>query len=394
MKTVLFAWELGAGIGHVTSMSSFAARLRRHDIRLCAAVANLDSAQVLRDAGVETLQAPLWPVASFTAAERATQSSVSMSDLLAYCGLADEQAVRAMLRAWDDILKAVRPDLIVADYAPIASLTARGRIPLIVVGNGYTLPPSEMKRFPLLHRFYSPQWKEEEVLATVNRAIRSIGLSPLERLPQIFSADARLVETFPLLDPYDLQRPEPADGPAFGSPPIGRRQDANAILLYVSRGYKVRSDIFEALKPFASRLYIHAPELTPEQSGDFSRHGAQIHLAPLPLRETLPSSRLAIHLGGTGLAAEAIAAGVPQLVLATHSEQELNGYAVENAGIGRLFRVFDPQARLAPDAIHALVTDKELAERATLVGEQHRNMLQSLNPLEKFETAALRLLNA
>lgn len=394
MKTVLFAWELGGGIGHVTSMSRLAARLRRHGIRLCAAMANLHSAQILRDAGVETFQAPPWPVVSFTPAERAAQSSVSMSDLLASCGLADEQAARAMLCAWDDILGAIRPDLVVADYAPMASLTSRGRIPLIVIGNGYTLPPSEMKRFPLLHRFHPPRWKEEEVLATVNRALRSIGQSSLERLPQIFSGDATLVETLPLLDPYDLQRAEPADGPILGSPPVPRGQDASAILVYVSHGHKLRPDVVEALRPFANRLYIHAPELTAEQSDDFARSGARIHLAPILLRETLPSSRLAIHLGGTGLAAEAIAAGVPQLVLATHNEQELNGCALESAGIGRMFKGFDPQARLAPDVIHALVSDEELTQRAILVGEQHRDMLKTMNPLEKFEAAALRLLNA
>ena len=56
----------------------------------------------------------------------------------------------------------------IADFAPLAALAARGRIPLVHIGNGYTLPPHEMPRFPLLHRYSPPVWYEEQTLATIN----------------------------------------------------------------------------------------------------------------------------------------------------------------------------------------------------------------------------------
>lgn len=394
MKTVLFTWELGGGMGHVMSLSRFAARLARHDVRLVAAAKNLESARILHDAGVETLQAPQWPVDFLTSAERATQSSATMHDVLAAFGLAEEDALRKLLGQWDAILKAVQPDLVVADYAPLSGLMSYGRIPLLIAGNGYTLPPSEMKRFPLIHRSYAPQLNEEETLATVNRALRSVGRSALERLPQIFAADARFVETFPLLDPYAVQRLAPANGPVFESPPIARGPDADAILVYLSRGCELHPDIVDALQPFASRLYIHAPELTSDQSADFARQGARIHANMLPLRETLPAARLVIHLGGSGLAAEALTAGVPQLVLATHIEQQLNGAVLEDAGLGQMIRAFDAQSRISSGMIEALLADDAMAQRAIRVGEQHRDMLETLNPLATFETAAVNLLNA
>lgn len=394
MKTVLFTWELGGGMGHVMSLNRFAARLARHDVRLVAAAKNLESARILRDAGVETLQAPRWPVDFLTSAERATQSSATMHDVLAAFGLANEDALRNLLDQWDVILKTVQPDLVVADYAPLSCLMSFGRIPLLIAGNGYTQPPSEMKRFPLIHRSYAPQLNEDETLATVNRAMRSVGRSALERLPQIFAADARFVETFPLLDPYAVQRLEPANGPVFESPPIARHPDADAILVYLSRGCELHPDIVDALQPFASRLYIHAPELTSDQSGGFARQGARIHANMLPLRETLPSAGLVIHLGGSGLAAEALAAGVPQLILATHIEQQLNGSALEDAGLGQMIRAFDPQSRISSGMIEALLADDAMAQRAAQAGEQHRDMLQVLTPLAAFETTAMKLLDA
>jgi UDP:flavonoid glycosyltransferase YjiC (YdhE family) len=394
MKTVLFTWELGGGIGHVTSLSRFAARLRQHDVRPVAAVRNLESAQILREAGIEIFQAPRWPVEFLTNEQRASLSSATMNDLLVAIGVANEDALRALLQQWDGILKSFQPDLVVADYAPASCLMSRGRIPLLITGNGYTLPPSEMKRFPLIHRVYAPLWDEDETLSAVNRAMRSVGRLPLERLPEIFAADARFVETFPLFDPYDAQRLESANGPVFGSPPVGRQQGAHLVLVYLSRSYELRLDIVKALRPLASQLYIHAPRLTAEQSADLAQGGARIYQHPLPLREFLPLAGLVVHLGGSGLSAETLAAGVPQLVLATHIEQQLNATALENAGVGQMIKDFDPNSKVSPDMVEALLADEAMARRAMNLGEQHRNMLEAMKPIAAFEAAALELLNA
>ena len=39
MKTVMFAWELGRGLGHLMSMRRIAQRLAPHGVRTIAAVA-------------------------------------------------------------------------------------------------------------------------------------------------------------------------------------------------------------------------------------------------------------------------------------------------------------------------------------------------------------------
>ncbi len=100
--------------------------------------------------------------------------------------------MRTLLQAWDSILAATAPDLVVADYAPAASMIARGRIPLIVAGNGFTAPPGDMKRFPPLHRVTAPRWNEDDTLRAVNRALRFLDRPALEYLPQIFAGDAQI----------------------------------------------------------------------------------------------------------------------------------------------------------------------------------------------------------
>ncbi|MGL4559424.1 MAG: glycosyltransferase, partial [Afipia sp.] len=150
-------------------------------------------------------------------------------------------------------------------------------------------------------------------------------------------------------------------------------------------------DIVPALIPFASRLVISAPDMARQQSDDLSRRGAQIFSQHLPLSETLASAQLVVHFGGGGLAAHAVAAGVPQLVVATHIEQLLNGLQLEKAGLGKVIDSVGPQVDI-PASLDAILADDSRRQQAVRAGHAHREMLKTMKPLETFEAAALRLL--
>ncbi|WP_458756814.1 glycosyltransferase [Afipia sp. TerB] len=395
MKTVLLAWELGGGTGHAMALRRYASRLRSHGVRLVAVVRNDVVAQGLLDLGAAILQAPPWPGEWLSPAQFRAGSSATMGDNLAACGLTDEAAFTDILRQWSEIIGAIRPDLIIGDYAPAVSLMARGRIPLILIGNGFTLPPSEMASFPPLHKLASPRWNETAILAAVNSATKSVGAQRLDRLPQLFAADARIVESFPILDPYASQRIEPVDGPAFDHAPVPRRADADNIVVYFAPGVAIHRDIVAALLPFSARVHIHAPELSNAQRTGLVAAGAHVHDQAFVLPHALPDARLVIHLGGSGIASHALACGVPQLIVAGHIEQQLNGAALADAGLGCIIiRRHDPAARITPEMIGGLIEDDALAQRAIDAGADHRAFLRGLaeqnkSPLEKFERAAL-----
>jgi hypothetical protein len=392
MKTVLFAWELGGGFGHIAAMRRYAARLAPHGVRMVAAVRNPRMARVLAELGVEVLQAPPWPEASFTRRQYAATSSATLGDSLASAGLDDADALNDLLTQWSKIFQSVKPDLVVADYAPAAALVARGRVPLMLVGNGYTVPPSDMTHFPLLHRTHEPVWDETRLLTILNTAARRHGLVTLERLPQLFSADDYLVETFPLLDPYDLQRTSTVDGPAFDKAPIARRDNADEILVYLAPGYAIRRDLIRALIPVANKIQIYAPDLSFIQRSRLKLAGATLHRERLDLAQALASAKLVVHFGGSGLAAHALAAGVPQLIFSTHIEQELNGLALQRAGLGTLVRSHDPDVAISSGIVSSTVNDRMLASRAAQSGDIHRAMLRDVNPLAAFEERSLKLL--
>lgn len=399
MKTVLLAWELGAGTGHAVALRRYAARLRRHEVRLIAVVKNYVAAQGLLDLGVAILQAPPWPGHWLSSAQRQAGSSATMGDNLAECGLMNESAFTEVLRQWDEIVAVIRPDLVVGQYAPAAALVARRRTPLLLTGNGFTLPPSEIATFPLLHAFAPPRWDEAYILAAVNNAAKSSGAHPLDRLAQLFEADVRIVETFTLLDPYAPQRIEPVDGPALDHSPVPRRADAERIVVYLAPGAAIHPDIVDALRPFAPHVHIHALGLADAQRTELAKSGAHVRDQRFALSDELSHARLVVHLGGSGVASHAIAAGVPQLIIAGHIEQELNGQAVARAGLGRKIAGYDPAARITSDIIAGMLEDVALSRRAADTGAAHRALLdqagfQNKGPLEKFERAALTLLGS
>jgi UDP:flavonoid glycosyltransferase YjiC (YdhE family) len=390
LKTVLLAWELGAGLGHVVPLRWVAQRLIKAEVSVTAAVKSLSAARLLAEIGVRVLQAPIWPVTFYSDAQRRAVSSATLIDSLAGFGLADPVVLSSLVAAWRELFALVKPDLVIADFAPAAALAARHYLPLAAVGQGYSNPPAELERFPLLHQYAPPIWKEATVLATVNEVLASFAVPPLGRIGEIFRADVVAITNFPLLDPYRAYRSSPARGPFFETPPIARRPDAAGIYAYLSSG-ELRKDVVAALLPLGPRVRLFAPGLIRPQLADFREAGASIAPALPNLFEELAGARLAVHVGSATTAAGALAAGVPQIILSLDVEKDLTGVALEQAGVGKLLRVYDPAVQLATDTVIALAEDSALAARASAVGMLHRRMLGA-DPLAAFVGECLELL--
>ena len=170
-------------------------------------------------------------------------------------------------------------------------------------------------------------YREDDTLAEINAALRKQGLPALDRLPQLFAGDDYLVHTLPLLDPYARYRRTPA----MVRCSIARRAPARRTHERSSStfrdGVEVRNDVVcraaaDRRMPFAStRLRLRKMRRT-----DLARRGAIIEPQRVDVASLLPQCRLVVHLGGIGLAAEALLAGVPQFTLVTHVEQHLTGH--------------------------------------------------------------------
>jgi hypothetical protein len=390
MRKALLAWELGSGSGHVMALRRLARRLKQNGIGSVAAVKNLAVAAPLAADGIEVLQAPMWPTSiASEKAMRSRISSITLGEMLAGAGLADRAIVRALFDAARSLIRLVGPDIVIAEYAPATALAARGVLPLVLVGTGYSLPPSELERFPTLFPG-EVRWDEEKVVEAVNAALQGTAGRRIARLPEIFACDFQLVRTLPLLDPYRRQRTRPADGALLDREPVPRRPDASRILVYLNRDSAPREDLRAALEAVAPRLRLVAPGLEGDFGGSLAAKGAIISVGGVAMQEELAQACLLAHFGGAGLSAEALLAGVPQAVLATDIEKFLNGTALQAAGVAHVERHWDAEARISRTLLARLAADAALAERAAAEGERQR-LVQPRDPMARFVAACLRL---
>lgn len=383
-RRVLLTWEQGAGFGHTVQLARLGMRLAAAGAEVVAAVRFLQNSTPLAEAGIRLVQAPPWPAPASRANDH-IPASATLTDSLARVGLRDADSVRPVLKAWRDILDAERPDLMVCDYAPLAGLAARGRCPVMQVSTAYCLPPDDLDAMPVFHDFVPSQHTDAEVVAAVNAALADAGLAPIDRIGGLFAGDDAFVRSFQLLDPYADLRSRQAEGPVMAETMREPAPGACTVFAYIHSDVASRPDVAAVLTALAPRLEIFVPGVDPTWLAPLSAAGAIVHARPASMADAMARTRLLIHQGSAGVAADALAAGVPQVTFSVHVEHWLNGEALAAAGVSRNFPLFHPRARIALEPVLAALEDTDMAMVAAAAGRMHRAELAARDPLDVLE---------
>lgn len=380
-RRVLLAWEQGANFGHSVQLARLGRRLAAEGAQVSAAVRYLQNAGPLTDAGIRTLQAPPWPAPAPRPLDH-VPASATITDSLARAGLRDPDSVRHVLRGWRAIIDAEQPDLMVCDYAPLAGLAARGRCAVMHAASAYCLPPSHLDAMPIFHTFAPPAHSDEEVVDAVNAALAAEGLQRIERIGGLFAGDDAFVCSFPIIDPYADLRIREAEGSLIDGEVREMEGDAQSIFAYLHAETVLRPDVTATLAEFAPRLEIYAPGVDTTRLAPLAAAGAKVHPRPVSMAETLARTRLLLHQGNAGVAADALLAGVPQYTLAVHVEHYLNGEALAAAGVSRNVPLFDPRVRIGAEGIRIMLEDEDSLAVAAAAGRMLRAQIARLSPLD------------
>lgn len=387
-QRVLLAWELGLGFGHTTKLARLGTRLRAAGHEVVAAAYQGELCAPLRKAGIKVLPGP--PLAPIPHA--LYPASTTLTDSLAQGGLMDEERVRAAIARWRQIMDAFRPDLVVADYAPLAAIAARGRAPILQEGAAFCLPPSRLDAFPPLHDFGPAATRDADLLALINRALAALDMPEVPRIGALFAGDDVFVTTFQLLDPYADLREGAADGPLIDEPIPEVHDDASGIFGYFHQDVALRPDVLAALCALGPRLELYLTGGPAAAAAPLLAAGVTLHAEPQRLSAVLPRKRLVLHQGSAGIAADALLAGVPQYVLCQHVEHYLNAEALQAAGVARSRRLFDPNHRVEASDILAFAADADAAFVARAAGRMHREILEARNPMDDLVKRCLALM--
>ncbi len=359
MKTVLFAWELGEGLGHVGPLRSVARELSARGHRAVFAVRDVVGSRALvNDEDYPVLQAPIWP----KRAARGGIRPVNYADILANRGFANVDDLAPMVAAWQDLFDLVKPDLMVADYSPTACLTAYEAVPVALIGVGSTLPPADLPEFPSMRPEIPPIVPEHRLLEVVHKVQRRRNRPAPDPLPRLLDSPVRSVCTLPELDPYFSVRNEPVLGPMESLLAPTPLPEEPALFAYVAADFENIEDVVLCLADMDVPVSIYIGGGAGSLARFLKGRGIHVYDAPAPLTEVLPKVSAVLSHGGT-IAAHAVMAGRPQVVLPRHGEARFIAEALEALGVGVQLSEHVEKENLR-NALHQVLYDPIFRDRA------------------------------
>ena len=351
MARVLCAWEFGGDLGHVRRLLPIAAELRLLGHEAIFAFRDSFHLDAVHARGFDGFVAPL-----LRAPTAVNPSPISHSDILLNLGFDDRHALAGALRAWHSLLDLVRPDLLLADYAPTALVAARAAgLPRATIGSGFSLP---LDRDPLpALRPWLPS--DEGVLRAIDarlvNAIRAAMNGAQESISlarDIFDAQAHLLCTFAELDPF---------GPREGASYLGPNADAVGgvdvrwqgesgprVFAYLKpRGPRFAA-LLAGLRGCGAEVIVAAPGLPATEALAASAGSMRVVPDAVNLDPILAQASLCVSHAGPGLAARALIAGIPMALLPMQLEQFLVARQLAGGGNAVLVSPEEPLPELTP----------------------------------------------
>jgi len=383
MAHVLIGWELGANRGHAVKLARFGAALREAGHEVSFAVQRIDALSEAEAGGSPVWQAPLTPRLLISGSRRGGPGSTGMADILVRLGMDDERIVSAMIGGWEQLVGAIRPDVVIAEYAPFLLLAARGRWPSIAIGTAFSQPPTGIDQ--LIDG--PPAADQVAVLATINRALAGHGGEPLAALPQLFAADKMLPESYVELDPYAatrgavMARPVAADFAA-------RAGSGEEIFVYGPERISPDAALWRGLAASGLPVRIHPQRARPEVLNALGAMGFMVEAEPVEFTTIAERSRLVVSHGGHGFVCAAMTAGLPQVVCHHDLEKLLNGLAVAREGLGGHVSLATLDPMQFGEDLKRLYGDEALADRARDKGAELRGRDQPDGPAEAIAAVA------
>ncbi len=334
-REIVFAWELGAGTGHVTTLLPIASAMKARGYKTRFLLRELQSAADLVGAAeIPREGAPIWNGPPLH------PNPLNFGEILLNFGYHEPGPVRALIDAWRERLRGA--GAVVANVAPAAHIAARTLgMPSFEISQGFHIPPPGFPAAPLRHWEPAPRERLEtadrRVLAAINATLSAYGAPPLASIGDLFK-DAAMLLTYPELDIYPERGPaeyygitDTAEGGAVPPWPPGR---GARVFAYVYHYFSALESLLAALASGGYPTLVFCRGIDPALKQKYG--GASLHFseAAMSVSRLLPQSDLVVCHGSHQMTAQALLAGRPVLLLPTQLEQFLIMRRVVRQGAG------------------------------------------------------------
>ncbi|MFC5407317.1 glycosyltransferase [Cohnella soli] len=254
----------------------------------------------------------------------------------AQIGLLDEKFVRSWIDHRIGMLQSFQADLVYADMSPHTVIAARYLgIPVVSITQSCFVPIGKQ-----LHYWGDPPRNTPKVTPIINRVLTELGLPRIDRMEQLNEGDVTLIPGIPELDPVCGDRVYhigPIEETVISNPShppsepyilayAGRLQDTSGgsgdrFVLWLAEAFRDKAE--RVLLAFGGDMDDTLKRSLPPS----------IQVVPSYSAEWLANCQLFIHHGGHGSCLSSIMAGVPSLIVPTHTEREFNARQMAELGL-------------------------------------------------------------
>jgi UDP:flavonoid glycosyltransferase YjiC (YdhE family) len=324
MAKIQFAWELGAGTGHVATLLPVARAMkaRGHDARFF--LRDLSAGADLKGAGELPREgAPIW------SGPPTVQNPLNLGEILLNFGYHDPPQHQLLIDAWRERLKGSHA--VIANVAPAAHLAALTLgIPSFEISQGFHVPPPAMPSPPLRHWESAPRARLEaadrSVLHAINTVLSGYGARPLATIGELFAGRAMLL-TYPELDIYPERGPsdyygitDSGEGEAVPDWPSG---DGARLFAYLYSYFKGLDSLLAAIAASKSPTLVFCRGIDPQLRDKYGGSSIRFSAEAMSVSRVLPQAHAVVCHGSHQMTAQALLAGKPLLLLPTQLEQFL-----------------------------------------------------------------------
>lgn len=398
MAKILFAWELGVGLGHVGRLRPLAAEsmARGHEVLMQLSEWVL-SAELLADLPCLRLAAPRWLIQ----VHGLPNPPVSLAEILLGHGYLQPRYLQAQVQGWLGAIALFKPDVLVADYAPTAVLAARiAGVPCASLGIGINLPP-DVAPMPPIRSWEAPSAErllraEQQVHGVVDAVLKMHGRPPLERLSQLFHGDSPLLCTWPEFDPYPRNTEStPYWGPSMDSAATGTAVDWPAgegprVFAYLRLEHPDLLRWLDALLARDCRVICYCAEVAGGRPAPRKDPRLVFTAGPAHLPSLLNRCDALMCHAGESTTAQALLAGVPLILLPLQAEQFLRAQALQSHGLAINAAAHPRDMPLEP-LLAQLLDSRAMQDAARAFAHRHAGFSpaqQTRDLVDRFEALA------
>lgn len=369
-KSILFAWEWGAGVGHLRPFAPLAARVQSAGHRVTVVVRDLTNVRrfFCRDK-FEVRQAPC-NTANIAGTVRDPTTFAGIAWNLGYD---NPVRVAGLIEAWRGVIDDVRPDLVVCEFGLTASIVSHVLgLPRLALGTGFTCPPPTHPLSSLKEGQQEAQVEakaksvEARVLQNINWGLRKNGLPAIHSVADaICRPEETLLATVAEFDHYARRPGNPEYlgvwSRSEGETPLWHGQTGCKAVAYL-KPFKNFRRLHEAFASQGVDVALVADGVPESMLAGPEPPAMRLQRGLVDLERAAPECRFGITNGNHATTLRMLALGLPVLVCPLFIEQRYTAERVCRLGMG--VRVDPSKPANYASAIEGIRTSSECRSAA------------------------------